>query len=92
MGFFRAIMLLMLLLLSVLPPLEGRAYAASLQPEAQSSGFPVRHRVYGGQCPRLCVEWYDGCNYCSCGRGRINVCTQNYCIWHRHARCVRYGF
>lgn len=44
------------------------------------------------QCPRLCVEWFDGCNNCTCGKGRVDVCTMNYCTWHRRARCLRYGF
>ncbi len=92
MAIFRAIALLILLLLLVSPLPEAPAHAASLQPEAPHSAFAVRYRFYGGQCPRLCVEWYDGCNYCSCGHGKINVCTQNYCIWRGRPRCARYGF
>ncbi len=48
--------------------------------------------LYGGRCPRLCVEWFDGCNTCSCGKGRINACTEFVCRWHRRPRCLRWGF
>ncbi len=89
MAISRAIALLILLFVLALPRMDGPADAASLQ---QSSVFPVRHGFYGGACPRLCTEWFDGCNYCSCARGRIDVCTHNYCLWRRHARCARYGF
>ncbi len=46
----------------------------------------------GGRCPRLCVDYTDGCNHCSCGRGRFDVCTHYYCSWRRRARCLRHGF
>jgi hypothetical protein len=46
----------------------------------------------GGRCPRLCVEWFDGCNTCSCGKGRINACTELVCRSHRRPRCLRWGF
>ena len=92
MAAFRTIALLILFVLLVPPRPDGLADAASLQPQAPSSELPVRYRFHGGQCPRLCVEWFDGCNTCTCGHGRIDVCTRNYCIWHGHARCVRYGF
>jgi hypothetical protein len=48
--------------------------------------------LYGGRCPRLCVEWFDGCNNCTCGKGRIDVCSRHICRWRRRARCLRWGF
>jgi hypothetical protein len=46
-----------------------------------------------GQCPRLCVEWYDGCNVCTCGKGKLDVCTQAVCRQvRRRPRCLRWGF
>ncbi len=48
--------------------------------------------MHPGRCPRLCVEWFDGCNTCSCGKGTINACTELVCRWHRRPRCLRYGF
>ncbi len=55
----------------------------------QASAGDVLH---GGRCPRLCVEWFDGCNNCSCGKGHINACTEFVCRWHRRPRCLRWGF
>ncbi len=60
-----------------------------LAPIGQALAGDVMHP---GRCPRLCVEWFDGCNTCSCGKGSINACTELVCRWHRRPRCLRYGF
>ena len=62
------------------------------QPAQSTAVLGVRHPYFGGQCPRLCTEWFDGCNNCSCGRGRIDVCTLHYCLWRGRPRCIRWGF
>jgi hypothetical protein len=60
-----------------------------LAPAGQALAGDVWH---GGGCPRLCVEWFDGCNTCSCGKGRINSCTEIVCRAHKRPRCLRWGF
>ncbi len=45
-----------------------------------------------GRCPRLCVEWFDGCNNCSCGKGWTDVCSELVCRSYRRPRCLRWGF
>ncbi|HXW21364.1 MAG TPA: hypothetical protein VEK14_00475 [Rhodomicrobium sp.] len=91
MPFLRATVFFMLLFLLALPALEAQAGLFPLQPAQPSAVLTVRHPYYGGQCPRLCTEWFDGCNNCSCGRGRIDVCTQHYCLWRGRPRCIRWG-
>jgi hypothetical protein len=66
----------------------AQAEAASLAKPAGGLFFPASR----GSCPRLCVEWFNGCTTCSCGRGRINVCTPQPCFWRGRARCLRWGF
>ena len=61
--------------------------------ELSQSNFILAGDVWhGGRCPRLCVEWFDGCNTCSCGKGYINACTEMACRVHRRPRCLRWGF
>ncbi len=60
--------------------------------QLQSLSVPVDDVFWVGRCPRLCVEWYDGCNLCTCGKGRIDVCSRMLCRWRRPARCLRWGF
>jgi hypothetical protein len=64
------------------------AYGGLSQPDLILAG-DVWH---GGRCPRLCVEWFDGCNTCSCGKGHINSCTEMVCRGHKRPRCLRWGF
>ncbi|ADP69987.1 hypothetical protein Rvan_0711 [Rhodomicrobium vannielii ATCC 17100] len=68
------------------------AEAASLGEGGSRGPWLARFSASGGQCPKLCVEWFDGCNNCSCGRGRIDVCTQHICFGRKRARCLRWGF
>jgi hypothetical protein len=85
-----AFFILFFLLATHLP--EAQAGVTPLPP-AQSALLAVRHLHYSAQCPRLCVEWFDGCNNCTCNRsGRIDVCTQHYCFWRGRPRCLRRGF
>jgi hypothetical protein len=58
---------------------------------AQSNFILAGDVWHGGRCPRLCVEWFDGCNTCSCGKGHINACTEMACKVHRRPRCMRWG-
>jgi hypothetical protein len=88
---FRAIALFALLFLLVLPLGQTRAGTGPIESQP-AEALLIRFSHWGGQCPRLCVEWFDGCNYCTCGRGRIDVCTQRRCFWRGRARCLRYGF
>ena len=93
MTFLRAIAFFAVLLLLAPHLPEAQAGFLPLQP-AQSTGvLAVRHFYHGGQCPRLCVQWFDGCNNCTCNRvGRFDVCTQNFCFWRGRPRCLRWGF
>jgi len=68
------------------------AQAASLGENGTRGPWLARFSTSGGQCPKLCVEWFDGCNNCSCGAGRIDVCTQQICLGRKRARCLRWGF
>jgi hypothetical protein len=67
----------------------GSPPQTELERSQLGEAWPARYR---GQCPRLCVDWYDGCNICTCGKGRLNICTQNLCSWYRRPRCLRWGF
>jgi hypothetical protein len=89
---FRAIALLILLLLLVAPQPAAQAGVAPPPMSQSSEALSIRHVAFGGQCPRLCVEWFDGCNNCTCGHGRIDVCTRRYCFWRGRPRCLRFGF
>jgi hypothetical protein len=90
---FRGLAILIALFL-LIPKQQTMAQAGS-PPQAElersqlTRAWPVRFR---GQCPRLCVEWYDGCNICTCGKGRLDVCTQVVCRSLRRPRCLRWGF
>ncbi len=93
MKFVRAIAFF-IVLISLAPPLtEAQAGFMPVEPAQPTAVLPVRHPYYGGQCPRLCTEWFDGCNNCTCNRsGRFDVCTLHYCLWHGRPRCLRWGF
>jgi hypothetical protein len=67
----------------------GSPPQAELERSKLPAVWPARFRA---QCPRLCVEWFDGCNICTCGKGRLDVCTQALCTWPRRPRCLRWGF
>ncbi|MFT4079667.1 hypothetical protein [Rhodomicrobium lacus] len=71
---------------------QSSSEAASLAEGDRRGPWLARFSVPGAQCPRLCVEWFDGCNNCSCGGGRIDVCTQHICFGRKRARCLRWGF
>jgi hypothetical protein len=73
---------------------QASAHATAIHPAAISQPGPILAGdvLCGGRCPRLCVEWFDGCNNCSCGKGRINACTEFVCRWHKRPRCLRWGF
>jgi hypothetical protein len=58
------------------------------QPGFQLAGDEWHKR----RCPRLCVEWFDGCNNCSCGKGFTDVCNERICTHYRRPRCLRWGF
>ncbi len=92
MTLFRAATLLFLLFLLLSPRQEVKAEMVLPNPGLTPEALSIRYPIFGGYCPRLCVEWFDGCNNCTCGHGRIDVCTQKYCIWRRRPRCLRYGF
>lgn len=72
--------------------LEASAPVFPLQASAGGASGPLLAADASGRCPRLCVEWFDGCNTCRCANGYINVCTENSCVRRRAARCVRHGF
>ncbi len=87
--------LAILIALFVLAPNYPAWAQAGTAPRAelsQSQLIPVGDVPFARRCPRLCVEWFDGCNTCTCGKGRTDVCTDFVCRWHRRARCLRYGF
>ncbi len=63
-------------------------YGALSQPGFTLAGDEFHAR----RCPRLCVEWFDGCNTCSCGKGWTDACTELVCRAHRRPRCLRWGF
>ncbi|MGO9545993.1 MAG: hypothetical protein ACLPPF_14530 [Rhodomicrobium sp.] len=84
--------LAILVALVLIAPRMAEAGAASGAELSHSQFVPVGDVLHGGRCPRLCVEWFDGCNNCTCGKGRIDVCTERVCRWHRRPRCVRHGF
>jgi len=87
--------LAILIALFVLAPKEEARAQAGTVPQAELSqalsraAEQVRHRR---QCPLLCTEWFDGCNTCSCGKGFIDVCTHDFCVFRRRPRCLRHGF
>jgi hypothetical protein len=86
-----AFFILLFLLATHLP--EAQAGVTSLPPAQSTTLLTVRHSYFGGVCPRLCTEWFDGCNNCTCNRaGRFDVCTVHYCLWRGRPRCLRYGF
>lgn len=41
-----------------------------------------------GTCPRDCKSWYDGCNTCRCNNGKIESCTERFCIRRDTPRCL----
>jgi hypothetical protein len=87
--------LLILMSVFLLAPIEqASAQVAAVDPAGISEPvFILAGDVLDGRrCPRLCVEWFDGCNTCSCGKGRINACTELVCRSHRRPRCLRWGF
>jgi hypothetical protein len=89
----RAIALFILLFLLGLPLPGAQAGLFPLQPAEATAALAVRHPFYRGQCPRLCTEWFDGCNNCTCNRsGRFDVCTLHFCLWRGRPRCLRWGF
>jgi len=93
MTIFRGLALLIALVL-LAPAHQAWAQAGTppspaLSQSQSGAAEPVRLRR---QCPRLCVEWFDGCNNCTCGKGWIDVCTPRICIRRKRARCLRYGF
>jgi hypothetical protein len=93
MPFLRAIAFFVLLFLVGLALPEAQAGLLPLQPAQSTAVFSVRHLHFGGVCPRLCTEWFDGCNNCTCNRsGRFDVCSQHYCLWRGRPRCLRWGF
>ncbi len=93
MTFLRAITFFILLSLLASPLPEAQAGLLPLEPAQSTAVLAVRHLLYGGQCPRLCTEWFDGCNNCTCNRnGRFDVCTLHYCLWRGRPRCLRWGF
>jgi hypothetical protein len=86
--------LAILIALFLLSPSEAIAQAGS-PPHAELERSPPAEAWrarFRNQCPRFCVEWYDGCNICTCGMGKIDVCTQVLCTWRRRPRCLRWGF
>jgi hypothetical protein len=90
---FRGLAILMALFL--LAPKEQAAAQAGSPPQAELARTPLEGAWparFLSQCPRLCVEWYDGCNLCTCGKGKLDVCTQIRCTWRRRPRCLRWGF
>ena len=58
---------------------SAQAAASSYAGLSQSNFILAGDVMHPGRCPRLCVEWFDGCNTCSCGKGRINACTELVC-------------
>jgi len=71
------------------PAQTGASLAAGIsRPGVVQAGDEWRQR----RCPRLCVEWFDGCNNCSCGKGWTNVCTEFVCRRYGRPRCLRWGF
>lgn len=86
----RALVFLALLFLLAWPYAKANALPAP-------AGIPIAaERVlaaaWGGRCPRLCRDWFDGCNICSCSHGRINVCSPGPCLRLSRPRCLRWGF
>jgi hypothetical protein len=68
----------------------GSPPQAEIEHSQAAGAWPAR---FQSQCPRLCVEWYDGCNICTCGKGKLDVCTQVVCRQRRRPpRCLRWGF
>jgi hypothetical protein len=89
----RAIAFFILLFSLASQPQEAQAGFLNLRPVQSTAVLAVRHSFYRGQCPRLCTEWFDGCNNCTCNRsGRFDVCTMHYCLWRGRPRCLRWGF
>ena len=90
---FRGLAILVALFLFV--PKDQAAAQAGTPPQAElghsqpGGALPAQFR---GLCPRLCVDWFDGCNICTCGKGKIDICTRNLCAWRRRPRCLRWGF
>jgi hypothetical protein len=90
---FRSLAILIAMFL--LAPKDQAMAQAGSTPQAElwrsqlAGAWPAHFR---NQCPRLCVEWYDGCNICTCGKGKLDVCTNLLCTRHRRARCLRWGF
>jgi hypothetical protein len=90
---FRGLAILMALFL--LAPKDRVMAQAGSPPQAElersqlAGAWPARFRA---QCPRLCVEWFDGCNICTCGKGKLDVCTQGPCAGRGRPRCLRWGF
>ena len=84
----RALLMALPLIAYVLPSASVAASAGREMFETNVLGLvPPR-----GRCPKLCLEWFDGCNTCSCARGHLNVCTDNFCRVRRRPRCLRQGF
>ncbi len=94
MTFFRgvAILLLTLLLFAQSGGAQAQAGPLSQAELSQAQFLPYAPPSFRGRCPRLCVEWFDGCNMCTCGKGALDVCTQMLCRTRRRARCMRWGF
>ncbi len=93
MPFLRAIACFIVLVLLASPPAQAQAGREPLQSSHAQTVFSTRHPTYGGRCPHLCVQWFDGCNNCTCNRsGRLDACTQQYCFWRGRPRCITWGF
>jgi hypothetical protein len=86
------VILVSVFLLAPIGQASAQAAAGHAAGLSQSNVVLAGDVMHPGRCPRLCVEWFDGCNTCSCGKGSINACTELVCRWHRRPRCLRYGF
>jgi hypothetical protein len=86
------VLLLSLLLLAPVGQALAQGPAGAYGGLSQSNVTPAGDIRHGGSCPRLCVEWFDGCNTCSCGKGHVNACTEMFCSVHKRPRCLRWGF
>jgi hypothetical protein len=93
MTIFRTLAILIALILLSPRDLAMAQAGSPSQAELERAKLPVSWPArFRGQCPRLCVEWFDGCNICTCGKGRLDVCAPAPCAWPRRPRCLRWGF
>ncbi|MCB9638263.1 MAG: hypothetical protein H6727_05050 [Myxococcales bacterium] len=60
-------------------------------PNAKKIPAPPAPRKVTEACPVGCESWYDGCNSCGCGKGRILGCTERYCFVKSKTYCMRWA-